>query len=314
MEAPAVPNGFLACPANSSATPCEGGGRHACCDCYSGWDLRELVPSSTVGGGLPDGDIYQFGVFAGASLRRLRGRFPHTHIWGFDSFEGLPDDPAERFPQLNFREGAYRFPASRMHELTRELGRQRTTLIRGFFSASLTPQLRREHPRMRPAVYIDVDADLYRSTLEALTWMLEQKLAVAGTLVGYDDWWASPCSRNGEELHPLDTGEGRAHLEVALRHNVSFECVGGPCSARLCSRASYGTLFRIRDVGGSPSHGFDFSAAELRAWKATNAACRHKHRLKNHKVLARRGRDGGEPASVPSSVRARGEREMPVRE
>ena len=35
-----------------------------------------------------------------------------------------------------------------------------------------------------------------------------------GTLIGYDDWWVDPCSAGGEELHPMDVGEGRAHVEI----------------------------------------------------------------------------------------------------
>ena len=45
-------------------------------------------------------DIYQFGVYTGRSMRAIRlfaklNRLPFRKIWGFDSFQGLPAEPAE---------------------------------------------------------------------------------------------------------------------------------------------------------------------------------------------------------------------------
>ena len=31
--------------------------------------------------------------------------------------------------------------------------------------------------------------------------------------------------------HPLASGEGRAHLEIALKYRVKFKCIAGPCSS-----------------------------------------------------------------------------------
>ena len=42
----------------------------------------------------PEKDVYQFGVFTGTGLRKivkeLKGAY--GHVWGFDSFQGLPPD------------------------------------------------------------------------------------------------------------------------------------------------------------------------------------------------------------------------------
>ena len=65
-------------------------------------------------------------------------------------------------------------------------------LVNGFYDKSLTKTLPAERG-MRPARYIDIDCDLHGSTVTALEWLFEHKLAVPGTLVGYDDWWVVPC-------------------------------------------------------------------------------------------------------------------------
>src|ERR1044072_3434759 len=41
---------------------------------------------------LSSGQILEFGVFKGHSIRRLAAYFPDADIFGFDTFEGLPND------------------------------------------------------------------------------------------------------------------------------------------------------------------------------------------------------------------------------
>ena len=73
--------------------------------------------------------------------------------------------------------------------------------MKGFYSESLTPTLVQELG-MKPAAYIDIDCDLYISSKQALAYMFEQKLAVPGTLIGYDDFWVNPCCEGYEKMSP----------------------------------------------------------------------------------------------------------------
>lgn len=41
---------------------------------------------------LVEGDILEFGVYAGGSIGWFCQKFPDTQVYGFDSFEGLPED------------------------------------------------------------------------------------------------------------------------------------------------------------------------------------------------------------------------------
>ena len=117
---------------------------------------------------------------------------------GFDSFAGPPPDPDEAYRQKNCHH--WQGNVRQLH-LQRSLG-PRTRLIKGFYNESLTDRLVTQW-HMQPAAYIDIDADLFVSTRQALGWMFRSGLATNGTLVGYDDWWATTCSGGGSDIRPL---------------------------------------------------------------------------------------------------------------
>ena len=99
--------------------------------------------------------------------------------------------------------------------------------VRGFFNASLTPTLARERG-MRPALYADVDGDLYSSGLQCLDWLFCSGLIQAGrTVIRYDDWLEP--GRNGALM-----GEQRAHREITMRHQVRL-CLGRRFDSYGCS-------------------------------------------------------------------------------
>ena len=162
--------------------------------------------------------------------RRVRG---FGRLYGFDSFQGLPRETAgEKLEGDHWRPGGFS-AADAMGEWSLERLLQRlkekiryenTTLVPGFYSETLTPALRRAHP-FQPALLVDIDVDLHSSAVDCLTWMLEQKLMVPGTLVRYDDW------RNIRQRG----GEARAHREVSRRFNVTWRNVrakGGALNSR----------------------------------------------------------------------------------
>merc|ERR1719401_1555859 len=107
-------------------------------------------------------------------------------------------------------------------------GAEKANFVVGWYSDTLVSGLR-EDRGMSPAFYVDVDSDLYTSSIQALDWLFASGLVMPGTLVGYDDFWVNPCSKGGEQLHPLQTSEGRAHREIAEKYNVQFRCVAGSC-------------------------------------------------------------------------------------
>lgn len=86
----------------------------------------------------------------------------------------------------------------------------------GFFNESLPAQP--HHGRFAPALYVDLDADLYLSTYQALDWLLERGIVVNGTILGYDDFnqgiEARAPRRGAMAKRHWVEGAARAHREI----------------------------------------------------------------------------------------------------
>lgn len=175
-------------------------------------------------------EIYSFGVYNGESIRQIRENLHPVvpRIWGFDSFSGLPAEDASDVRQTDWGVGKYKSALTPQQIEVNSGGQRETKLFKGFFADSLTPNLKRREG-MGTASFVEIDADLYISSKQALQWLFEEEIAQVGTLVGYDDWWAGPCSSGGELLEPFDIGEGRAHLEITEQFGLVWRCVAGGC-------------------------------------------------------------------------------------
>jgi hypothetical protein len=138
------------------------------------------------------------GLPAEASGIRLEG--PHWKPGGFSAADALKE---------------YSLPAL-LAKLKEYINHSNVTLIPGYFNHSLTPGLRQQFP-FRPALLVDIDVDLYSSSIQCLSWLFEQRILRAGSFVRYDDW------RQIGQLH----GEARAHKEASLRYNVTWRNLGG---------------------------------------------------------------------------------------
>ena len=143
-------------------------------------------------------DLYTFGVYTGASLKFWLERLQmmkvvHGPMWGFDSFEGLPAEAAG--VELEGNEwkpggfsaadqfGVYTFGEVR-RKIEEHLGEHapKCKWVKGYFSDSLTPELRRSRG-MQPALLIDVDVDLYISAVQCLDWCLAHGIIAPVTVV-----------------------------------------------------------------------------------------------------------------------------------
>jgi hypothetical protein len=130
------------------------------------------------------GQVLEFGVFAGKTIRTIAGRVQQP-VHGFDTFTGLPEDWAgSKSPKGEFSLGG-RLPAVPAN----------VTLHPGLFEATL-PGFVREH--RDPVAFAHVDCDLYSSTrtvFEAVG-----PLVVPGTVLLFDDYFNYPGWRQGEHL------------------------------------------------------------------------------------------------------------------
>ena len=145
----------------------------------------------------PHLDVYEFRVYTGGTMRRIGEVVPsYRHMWGFDSFRGLPTESADvPAGKLAKRWQAGAFSAADalkvfdgehlMRHIKDTIGHANVTLVPGFYNESLPPL---KLSRFKPALLVDVDCDIYTSAKDVLSWLFASKLVVPGTLVRYDDW------------------------------------------------------------------------------------------------------------------------------
>jgi hypothetical protein len=164
--------------------------------------------------------IYCFGCAAGGTIAALKFAFdglgmPLPFLNLFDSFAGLPAEQSGLGTNSYWPEGAFAFPRARLREKLDKAGiaEDGFAIHEGFFRDSLTPE-RVTAGGLRPALYIDIDCDLYVSTYQALDFMFAHDLATTGTYVGYDDWG---------DTREWTEGESRAHKEIAEKYGVQFK-------------------------------------------------------------------------------------------
>jgi O-methyltransferase len=149
-------------------------------------------------------DYFEFGVYQGDSLREwvTLNRQKGSRFFGFDSFEGLPEDWNHANPMGKFSLGG-QLP---------DIGDDRVRLVKGWFQQTLRSLLADFRPQAR--LVIHNDSDLHSSTLFTLTAM--DRIIVPGTVLIFDEF-TSP-------LH-----EFRAFHEyvAAYMKNVELVCTAG---------------------------------------------------------------------------------------
>jgi hypothetical protein len=153
-----------------------------------------------------DGLIMEFGVFRGKSLRLIADSTEQT-VFGFDSFEGLPEDwdNLQRKGQFSLQGVAPQFEQANI------------SLVPGWFENTLPAFLDRH---AGPARFVHVDADIYSSAVTILT-ALRGRI-VAGTVIVFDEYFNYP----GWENH-----EHKAFQEFIRDTGLRFEYLGFASSA-----------------------------------------------------------------------------------
>ncbi|MGZ3274886.1 MAG: class I SAM-dependent methyltransferase [Caulobacteraceae bacterium] len=120
-------------------------------------------------------DYLEFGVFQGESIRKVAGLNPNPgcRFFGFDSFEGLPQDWNAEKPKGYFDVGG----------ALPQVDDARVSFIKGWFDQTLPPFLADYRPHDQ--LWIHIDADLYGSTLCVLTYL--NKHIRPGTVIVFDE-------------------------------------------------------------------------------------------------------------------------------
>jgi Methyltransferase domain len=154
----------------------------------------------------------EFGVWKGASLRWWAQHLKHAdaRFHGFDSFEGLPEAGGQ------WCKG--RFSTS---GILPTFDDPRVELFKGWFEETLPRYVPPPHDRL----IINIDADLYSSTICALSHLTPY--IRPGTIIYFDEL----CELNHEikAFHDFITQTGHKFRPIAatpLFDKAAFECVG----------------------------------------------------------------------------------------
>lgn len=152
---------------------------------------------------LSDGLVLEFGVYSGKTINYISDLFRNRHaVYGFDSFEGLPETWRDGFDKGRFKRGWV--PTVRPN----------VTLVKGWFEESLPRFLEERTDSKSYVAYLHIDCDLYSSTKTVLVHL--KSFLCAGTVIIFDEYFNYSGWERGEYL---------AFNEFAESNKICFEYI-----------------------------------------------------------------------------------------
>jgi predicted O-methyltransferase YrrM len=160
------------------------------------------------------GDYLEFGVYNGTSLACMHRvveqlDVPNVRLFGFDSFEGLPESAKDDDGGV-WEPGLFRSEIEFTRQFLTNAGVNwsRVHLIKGWFSDTCTQATAVRHD-LRKASLIMVDCDMYLSTRDVLSFI--EPLIGDEAIIFFDDW-------HSLGLDERNLGEKRAFDEFLHEH------------------------------------------------------------------------------------------------
>ena len=160
----------------------------------------------------PPGLYMEFGVASGSTVNLIASEVPNA-VFGFDSFEGLPEAWPGYLPKGAFRQE--RLPV---------VG-ENVQLVVGSFSETL-PRFLEQHPDT--VAFMHVDCDLYSSTKTVFEHV--GPLMTAGTVVVFDEYFNYPG---------WEEGEYKAFQECIAARRLSYTYIGYTNSQQVALRIDH---------------------------------------------------------------------------
>ncbi|BCQ28602.1 hypothetical protein NK8_67920 (plasmid) [Caballeronia sp. NK8] len=146
-----------------------------------------------------DGLICEFGVFSGKSINHIASKVT-SEVYGFDSFEGLPE---------RWRDGFDRgfFKVDGLPKVSKNV-----VLIKGWFDKTL-PEFAKNYSK--DVSFLHIDCDLYSST-KVIFENLGEKIK-PGCIIVFDEYFNYPGWKEGEI---------KAFHEFLETHQLTYEYIG----------------------------------------------------------------------------------------
>jgi hypothetical protein len=126
------------------------------------------------------GSVLEFGVHSGSTVNLISSILKNEIIYGFDSFEGLPEDWNISYNEkFNKHKKGY-FAVDSLPEVDKNV-----RLVKGFFDQSLSPWIEEHHPEQ--IKFLHIDSDLYSSAIYVLKTL--NSYIVPGTVIVFDEFY-----------------------------------------------------------------------------------------------------------------------------
>ena len=126
------------------------------------------------------GDILEFGVYQGNTINFISDKFPNQTIYGFDSFEGLPEDWNISYTEkFNKHKKGY-FAVDNLPKVN-----DNVKLVKGFFDTSLPKWL--DENNLEEISLLHIDSDLYSSA--KIIFDNLNNYIVPGTIIVFDEFY-----------------------------------------------------------------------------------------------------------------------------
>lgn len=129
-----------------------------------------------------DGLFLEFGVYQGHTINLIANYFYNKNIYGFDSFDGLPED------WFGFDCDTEKFKVAKLPKV-----RENVKLIQGWFNDTLQDFLTQHQGNI---AFLHIDCDIYSSTKFVLS-SLKNRIK-KGTIIVFDEYFNYPNWRNHE--------------------------------------------------------------------------------------------------------------------
>lgn len=149
----------------------------------------------------PDGMVCEFGVYKGHTLQIIANVLKDRIVYGFDSFEGLPE-----VWRSGFGKGTFKVDAADIPEFPKNV-----TLYPGQFDTTLPRMLQEDSRR---AAFLHIDCDLYSSAKYVFD-LVSRRLR-PGTIIVFDEYFNFPGWEHDEH---------RALIEAARNAGFTYEYI-----------------------------------------------------------------------------------------
>lgn len=163
--------------------------------------LREFALQQCQKRGEDAGLYLEFGVATGKTIKQIAARTSGT-VYGFDSFDGLPEDWNDEF-----RKGAFKHPIPDLPD--------NVVLKIGLFENTLPDFCKRHHEPIR---FLHVDCDLYSSTKTIFQHI--GHLIEPGTIIVFDEYF-NYCGWQQHEFKAFEEFLAQSGLRCAYLGYVS---------------------------------------------------------------------------------------------